>query len=135
LRPSLATDVPTNLVFVGAIAASVQVADSMASISRQGIVLSAARYIEQAILLLTPVVLVRTIDPGAFGEYRLFWLLVNTVALLFAFELPRSLLFFFVRLDAEGRRLYVGQTTLFLLAVTMIASVLIFFSLMPCPRP
>ena len=100
----------------------------MASISRQGIVLSAARYIEQAILLLTPVVLVRTIDPGAFGEYRLFWLLVNTVALLFAFELPRSLLFFFVRLDAEGRRLYVGQTTLFLLAVTMIASVLIFFS-------
>lgn len=98
----------------------------MASISRQGIALSAARYIEQAIMLLTPVVLVRTIDSGAFGEYRLFWLLVNTVALLFAFELPRSLLFFFVRLDSEGRRLYVGQTVLFLLAVTMIASALIF---------
>ncbi len=48
----------------------------MASISRQGIALSAARYIERAIMLLTPVVLVQTIDSGAFGEYRLFWLLL-----------------------------------------------------------
>ena len=98
----------------------------MASLLRQGIALSAARYIEQAIMLLTPVVLVRTIGPTAFGEYRLFWLLVTTVALLFAFDMPRSLLFFFVRLDSEGRRLYVGQTVLFLLAITTIAAVLIF---------
>ncbi|BBZ97115.1 O-antigen/teichoic acid export membrane protein [Bradyrhizobium japonicum] len=98
----------------------------MASILRQGIALSAARYIEQFIMLLTPVVLVRTIDPTAFGEYRLFWLLVNTVAQLFAFNMPRSLLFFYVRLDSEGRRRYVGQTVLFLLATTMIAALLIF---------
>ncbi|WP_027525405.1 lipopolysaccharide biosynthesis protein [Bradyrhizobium sp. Ec3.3] len=98
----------------------------MASILRQGIALSAARYIEQAIMLLTPVVLVRTIGPTAFGEYRLFWLLVTTVGLLFPFDVPRSLLFFFVRLDSEGRRLYVGQTVLFLLATTMIAALLIF---------
>jgi O-antigen/teichoic acid export membrane protein len=100
----------------------------MASIFRQGIALSVARYVEQVIMLLTPIVLVRTIGPTAFGEYRLFWLLVTTVAVLFNFELPRSLLFFFVRLDQEGRRLYVGQTTLFLLAITVIASVLIFAS-------
>jgi O-antigen/teichoic acid export membrane protein len=100
----------------------------MASIFRQGIALSVARYVEQVIMLLTPIVLVRTIGPTAFGEYRLFWLLVTTVAVLFNFELPRSLLFFFVRLDSEGRRLYVGQTALFLLAITMIASVLIFVS-------
>ncbi|SIO34796.1 Membrane protein involved in the export of O-antigen and teichoic acid [Bradyrhizobium erythrophlei] len=98
----------------------------MASIFRQGIVLSVARYVEQAIMLLTPVVLVRTIGTTAFGEYRLFWLLVTTVALLFNFELPRSLLFFFVRLDSERRRLYVGQTALFLLGITMIAVLLIF---------
>ena len=98
----------------------------MASILRQGIALSVARYVEQAIMLLTPVVLVRTIDPTAFGEYRLFWLLVTTVAVLFPFDMPRSLLFFFVRLDSEGRRLYVGQTVLFLLAITMIAALLIF---------
>src|ERR1700738_4970791 len=98
----------------------------MASIIRQGVALSAARYIEQAITILTPVVLVRTIGPTAFGEYRLFWLLVTTVALLFPFDVPRSLLFFFVRLDSEGRRLYVGQTVLFLLATTMIAALLIF---------
>jgi O-antigen/teichoic acid export membrane protein len=97
----------------------------MASILRQGIALSGARYIEQAIILLTPVVLVRTIDPTAFGEYRLFWLLVTTVALLSPFDMPRSLLFFFVRLDSEGRRLYVGQTVLFLLATTMIGALLI----------
>lgn len=97
----------------------------MASILRQGIALSAARYVEQAIMLLTPVVLVRTIGPTAFGEYRLFWLLVTTVALLFPFDLPRSLLFFFVRLDSERRRLYVGQTVLFLLVTTTIAALLI----------
>jgi O-antigen/teichoic acid export membrane protein len=97
----------------------------MASILRQGIALSAARYIEQAIMLLTPIVLVRTIGSAAFGEYRLFWLLVTSVAVLFN-ELPRSLLFFFVRLDSEGRRLYVGQTALLLLAITVIAALLIF---------
>lgn len=98
----------------------------MASMLRQGIALSAARYIEQVIMLLTPVVLVRTIDPTAFGEYRLFWLLVTTVAVLFPFDMPRSLLFFFARLDSKGRRLYVGQTVLFLLATTMMATLLIF---------
>ena len=98
----------------------------MASIIRQGIALSAARYIEQAITILTPVVLVRTIGPTEFGEYRLFWLLVTTVTLLFPFDVPRSLLFFFVRLDSEGRRIFVGQTVLFLLATTTIAALLIF---------
>jgi O-antigen/teichoic acid export membrane protein len=98
----------------------------MTSIVRQAIALSTARYIEQAIMVLTPVVLVRMIGPSAFGEYRLFWLLVTTVALLFPFDLPRSLLFFFVRLDSEGRRLYIGQTVLFLLATTTIAALLIF---------
>src|SRR5690242_13363237 len=100
----------------------------MASIIRQGIALSAARYLEQAITILTPVVLVRTIGPTEFGEYRLFWLLVTTVTLLFPFDVPRSLLFFFVRLDSEGRRIYVGQTMLFLLATTTIAALLIFAS-------
>ena len=98
----------------------------MASILRQGIALSAAQYTEQVIMLLTPVVLVRTIGPTAFGEYRLFWLLVTTVALLFSFNMPRSLLFFFVRLGPEARRVYVGQTVLFLLATTMIAVLLVF---------
>src|SRR5579872_3454391 len=98
----------------------------MASILRQGIALSAAQYTEQVIMLLTPIVLVRTIGATAFGEYRLFWLLVTTVALLFSFNMPRSLLFFFVRLDAERRRVYVGQTVLFLLAATTVAVLLVF---------
>lgn len=98
----------------------------MASILRQGIALSAARYLEQLIMLLTPVILVRTMGPTTFGEYRLFWLLVTTVALLFPFDMPRSLLFFFVRLDSKGRRIYIGQTVLFLLATTMIAALLIY---------
>ena len=98
----------------------------MASIIRQGIALSVARYVEQVLMVLTPIVLIRTMGTAAFGEYRLFWLLVSTVALIFPFGLPRSLLFFFVRLDSQGRRRYVGQTVLFLLAVTMVAALLIF---------
>jgi O-antigen/teichoic acid export membrane protein len=98
----------------------------MASIIRQGIALSVARYAEQAIMLVTPVVLVRTMDTTAFGEYRLFWLLATTVALLFPFDFPRSLLFFFVRLDSVRRPVYVGQTVLFLLATTTVAVLLLF---------
>src|SRR6266852_4867180 len=98
----------------------------MASMLSQGIALSVARYVEQVIMLFTPIVLVRTIDSNAFGEYRLFWLLVATVAMISPLGVPRSLLFFFVRLDAEGRRLYVGQTVLFLLVTTTIAALLIF---------
>lgn len=98
----------------------------MASIFRQGIALSVARYVEQATMLLTPIVLVRTIGTTGFGDYRLFWLLVTTVGIVVPFGLPRSLLFFFVRLDSEGRQLYVGQTALFLLATTLIAAILIF---------
>lgn len=97
----------------------------MASILHQGIALSVARYVEQVIALLTPIILVRTIGVTAFGQYRLFWLLVTTVAMVFPLGLPRSLLFFFVRLDSEGRRLYVGQTVLFLLATTAVAALLI----------
>jgi O-antigen/teichoic acid export membrane protein len=98
----------------------------MPSIFLQGIALSATRYVEQVIMLFTPIVLVRTIDSNAFGEYRLFWLLVSTVAMICPLGLPRSLLFFFVRLDTEGRRLYVGQTVLFLLATTIFSALLIF---------
>lgn len=98
----------------------------MASITRQGIALSGARYVEQIMMLLTPIILIRTMGTAAFGEYRLFWLLISTVALIFPLGLPRSLLFFFVRLDSQGRRRYVGQTVLFLLAITMVAALLIF---------
>jgi O-antigen/teichoic acid export membrane protein len=98
----------------------------MPSIFRQGIALSAARYVEQVIMLLTPIALVRTIGTTAFGEYRLFWLLVSTVAMISPLGLPRTLLFFFVRLDAEGRRIYVGQTVLFLVATTLLAALPIF---------
>jgi O-antigen/teichoic acid export membrane protein len=98
----------------------------MASITHQGIALSVARYVEQVLMLLTPIILIRMMGTAAFGEYRLFWLLVSTVALIFPLGLPRSLLFFFVRLDSQRRQRYVGQTVLFLLTVTMVAALLIF---------
>lgn len=98
----------------------------MTSIIRQGAVLAFAKYADQVIMLLTPVVLVRTITAADFGEYRLFWLLVNTVALLAPLGMPRSLLYFFPRLSTSDQKLFIGQTVIFMVATTLLSILCVF---------
>lgn len=101
----------------------------MSGLFRQGAFLAVSRYLEQAVMVLTPMVLVRTVDAQAFGEYRLFWLLANTVALIAPLGMPRSLLYFFPRTEsARDKSMLVGQTTVFLLTSAFLAILLIFLT-------
>ncbi|HEX4080054.1 MAG TPA: oligosaccharide flippase family protein [Rhizomicrobium sp.] len=81
---------------------------------REAAALTVSRYVDQALMLLTPMLLVRVIDPAAFGEYRIFWLAGTTIALLAPLGIPNSLLYFFPRLDIAGRARFLGQALLFM---------------------
>lgn len=81
---------------------------------KEAVALASSRYIDQALMLLTPMLLVRVINPTAFGEYRLFWLIGTTIALLAPLGIPNSLLYFFPRLDGAGRSRFLGQALLFM---------------------
>lgn len=75
--------------------------------------------------LAMPIVLVRILDQQQFGEYRLFWLVANTLMLLVPLGMSRSLMFFLPRSNAEERSAFLSQTIFYLTAVSIpIAAVL-----------
>jgi O-antigen/teichoic acid export membrane protein len=87
---------------------------------KEAAALTVSRYVDQALMLLTPMLLVRIIDPEAFGEYRLFWLVGTTIALLAPLGIPNSLLYFFPRLDGAERARFLGQALLFMGLTTVL---------------
>jgi len=95
---------------------------------KEAAALAVSRYIDQALTLLTPMVLVRLIDPLGFGEYRLFWLLGTTIALLAPLGIPNSLLYFFPRLDSPGQARFLGQALLFTLLTSLFWTAALFAS-------
>lgn len=76
--------------------------------------LGAANAFDFAIQFLLPVVLTRCLDPAAFGEYRLLWLVAGTVIAVATLCMPGSLYYYLPRSDATQKRMYVNQTMLFL---------------------
>jgi len=80
--------------------------------------LTIANAIESGLRLLIPIFLVRIIDQAEFGEYRLFWLIANTLTLVVPLGMSRSLLYFLPRSEPEERAIYVSQTILYLSVVT-----------------
>ncbi|HEU4645423.1 MAG TPA: hypothetical protein VFS80_07650, partial [Burkholderiales bacterium] len=77
---------------------------------------------EVALQFLLPVVLVRCLEPDAFGEYRLLWLAVGTVMAILTQAMPGSLYYFLPRSGAEEKRLYVNQALLVLGAAGALAA-------------
>jgi len=71
---------------------------------------SALDYVLQFIL---PIVLVRSLDPTAFGEYRILWLVTNTVMAIAPLYMPQSLFYFLPR-AGERRAPYVANVLWFL---------------------
>ncbi len=61
------------------------------NLKRRALSLGVARGFEYAIQVLLPVVLVRCLDPEAFGQYRLLWLVVGTVMAGATLAMPASL--------------------------------------------
>ena len=76
--------------------------------------LGAANAFDLAIQFLLPVVLTRCLEPTAFGEYRLLWLVAGTVVAVATLCMPGSLYYYLPRSDATHKRLYVNQTLFFL---------------------
>jgi O-antigen/teichoic acid export membrane protein len=87
--------------------------------------LTIAQAVDSGLRLLVPVFLVRILSQDEFGEYRLFWLLANSLVLILPLGISRSLLFFLPRSSDEERRRYLCQTTAYLAMVILPVSVVL----------
>ncbi|HJS37496.1 MAG TPA: oligosaccharide flippase family protein, partial [Burkholderiales bacterium] len=94
----------------------------MSTLGARAVSLGAANALEVALQFLLPVVLVRCLEPEAFGEYRLLWLAVGTVMAILTQAMPGSLYYFLPRADAEGKRLYINQALVVLAAAGALAA-------------
>ena len=87
-----------------------------ASLERRALSLGTANAIDFALQFALPIVLTRTLDPHAFGEYRLLWLAVSFLMILAPMNMAPALYYFLPRSDGPTQRLYVNQTMLWLAA-------------------
>jgi len=81
----------------------------VSTLGARALTLGAAHAFEYLLQFLLPVVLVRCLEPAAFGEYRLLWLAVGTVMAILTQAMPGSLYYFLPRADAAQKRLYINQ--------------------------
>lgn len=91
-------------------------------LGHRALTLGAANAIEFAIQFLLPVVLVRCLDPAAFGEYRLLWLVAGTVLAVATVAMPQSLYYYLPRSNAAAKRLYINQTLGFLVVAGLLSA-------------
>lgn len=75
--------------------------------------LGIAGMVEYGLQLILPVILVRTLTPEAFGEYRLVWLLASTALAIFPLAVPQSLFHFLPQANQSDRPKLVGNALLF----------------------
>jgi O-antigen/teichoic acid export membrane protein len=95
----------------------------VSTLGARALSLGAAHALEVALQFLLPVVLVRCLEPEAFGEYRLLWLAAGTVMALLTQAMPGSLYYFLPRArDAAEKRLYINQALLVLAAAGALAA-------------
>ncbi len=100
-------------------------APSLQGLKRRAMSFGAVKVFDHALQFLLPVVLVRALDPAAFGEYRLLWLAVGTVMAVATLNMVGSLYYFVPRSDRRRKRLFVHQTLLYLAAAGLICGVVV----------
>lgn len=83
------------------------------------LLLTMANGVESGLRLLVPIALVRLMDPNEFGQYRLFWLIANTLLLLVPLGIGRSLLFFIPRSTPDERGAIVAQSVFYFVLVSL----------------
>ena len=94
----------------------------MNTLKRRALFLGSANAFDYAVQFLLPVVLARTLNAEAFGEYRLLWLVVMSIMAVAPLAMPQSLYYFLPRADAQTRRLYVHQTIIYLACAGIISA-------------
>lgn len=97
------------------------------SLRRRGLILALSRGADQAIMLLSPLLLVRILDVTAFGQYREFMLYAVLLKAFISLNAGRNLLYF-VPLRPERERQYVTQTVLLAAALGSAGCLLILAS-------
>lgn len=86
---------------------------SLHGLKRRALSLGAVKAFDHAMHFLLPIVLARSLDAQAFGEYRLLWLAVGTLMVLGNLNMGGGLYYFVPRSDAQRKRLYIHQTLLY----------------------
>lgn len=97
----------------------------MASLLRRTVVLSFSRFASQAIVLVSPLLLVRILTVGEYGAYREFLLYVGLIGPVASFAVARSLQYLLPK-HPNQERVWITQTSLFGLALTSVAIIGIF---------
>jgi O-antigen/teichoic acid export membrane protein len=92
---------------------------------KRSLSLGGANAFDYALQFLLPLLLVRSLSPEAFGQYRLLWLAVMTVMVVLPLGMPQSLYFFLPRADADTRRRHVRLTLVYLALVGVLCGLII----------
>lgn len=93
------------------------------SIRRNAVGLAFASATEYSLQVLIPAVLVRTLDPGTFGCYKLLWLIAGTALAWLPFFLPQSLFYFLPRYKENSTEL-VSNVLAYLLTIGLFMALL-----------
>jgi O-antigen/teichoic acid export membrane protein len=96
-------------------------AASSTTLERRALSLGTANAVDFGLQFLLPMVLTRTLDAHAFGEYRLLWLAVATLMVITPMCMAPALYYFLPRSDRPTQRLYINQTMLFLVAAGVVS--------------
>lgn len=99
----------------------------MSSLLKRTVILSFSRFANQAIVLLSPMLLVRILSIGEYGSYREFMVYAGLVGSLVKVGIPHSLAYFLPKYP-EREQVWVTQTALFILATTTVAMVAIYLA-------
>jgi O-antigen/teichoic acid export membrane protein len=93
-----------------------------ASLERRALSLGTANAVDYLLQFALPVVLTRTLDVHAFGEYRLLWLAIATLMMVAPMCMAPALYYFLPRSDRPTQRIYINQTLLFLTGAGIVAA-------------
>jgi len=92
----------------------------MSSLTRQALIVSGSRFLNQGLMVISPIILVRLLSVEEFGAYRAFLLYTTLVGNLAAFSLANSLLYF-IGLQPQGAWGYVKRIVLSLVVTSTLA--------------
>ncbi|ODB88131.1 hypothetical protein A3193_04420 [Candidatus Thiodiazotropha endoloripes] len=91
---------------------------------RGAITLGMASAIDYVLQFILPIILVRSLESVEFGQYRVLWLITNTVMAIAPLYMPQSLFYFLPRAGTQ-RAFYIANVIWFLVLMAFLAALVI----------
>lgn len=88
--------------------------------------LAVAGMLEYGMQLLLPVILVRYLNPDSFAQYRMAWLMAATALAIAPLSMPQTLFHFLPHATQSERRVFVGNTLLYLASAGAVTALIVF---------